>query len=162
MLGLAFLLSLVCSKALLAPSTRVYGRQRLGALGSPTTEPLVSPADPVLMPLIPVENLIEKGVGNDYARVFSDETIAIGVDSMNRKKKGSVLVYNRDEDVVGIFTERDFVKSLSKNVPAIDAIGTIMTPVDKLVVGRREWSIRKCQETMVRAQSLSDCALIPL
>lgn len=145
---LALLLLIGQSHAFLTPSARLGRPQRL-QLKASITEPMTSPTDPVLMPLIPVEKLIEKGIGNDFAKVFSDETIAIGVDSMNRKKKGSVLIYDRNDDVVGIFTERDFVKSLSKNIPAIDAIGTIMTPVDKLIVGRLEWSIRKCQETMV-------------
>ena len=146
---LAVLLLAVHSHAFLTPLPRLGRSQRL-KLKASTAEPMTSSTDPVLMPLIPVEKLIEKGIGNDFAKVYSDETIALGVDSMNRKKKGSVLVYDRNDDVVGIFTERDFVKSLSSNIPAKDTIGSIMTPVDRLIVGRFEWSIRKCQETMVR------------
>jgi CBS domain-containing protein len=95
-----------------------------------------------------VKSLIDKGVGADFARIYCDEPIAKAVDNMNIKKKGSVLVYNREDKVVGIFTERDFLKNLSKNDPT-NLIQDVMTPSSNLIVGKPEWTIRRCQEIMV-------------
>lgn len=67
---------------------------------------------------------------------------------MNDRKKGSVLVFSRDEQIRGIFTERDFVNTLVSKDPAVDLISTVMTPASKLLTATPEWSLRKCQEVM--------------
>jgi CBS domain-containing protein len=60
---------------------------------------------------------IVKDKNNDIVSVTKTQTVAEAIDLMNNKKIGAILVED-DDDIVGIWTERDYLRSSSN--PAFD------------------------------------------
>lgn len=60
---------------------------------------------------------IVRDKNNDIVSVTKTQTVAEAIDLMNNKKIGAILV-EEDDDIVGIWTERDYLRSSSN--PAFD------------------------------------------
>lgn len=60
---------------------------------------------------------IVKDKNNEIVAVKKSQTVAEAIDLMNQKKIGAILVED-DDDIVGIWTERDFLRNSSD--PAFD------------------------------------------
>ena len=100
---------------------------------------------------------ILKGLGSvssmmrtDFPRVYDTDSVSIAVEAMRVLNKGSVLVFDENDNLSGIFTERDFVfKIMGGTQMEKDTImGTVMTPRNKLVVANAETSINECVQLM--------------
>ena len=69
---------------------------------------------------------------------------------MNTINTGSVMVFTRDEQAAGIFTERDFVrKVLDQPSSESMVISQVMTPRDKLIIADSKLSIEDCRKLML-------------
>lgn len=101
-------------------------------------------------PYLTISTLLSEGVGTNYATVRAGVSVLEAVESMNLKGKGSVLVVDAEEtdQVLGIFTERDFVGAVGTPESIAAPIESLMTPSDRLVFGEKFWSVRQCQEIM--------------
>ena len=73
-------------------------------LSTTTERKLVRPSDKVMDAL--GEGILK---GTKFAKCFDDDSVFAAVESMNTVRRSSVLVYSRDGNLKGIFTERDFV-----------------------------------------------------
>ena len=98
-----------------------------------------------------------KGLGSvssmmrtDFPRVYDTDSVSIAVEAMRVANKGSVLVFDENDNLSGIFTERDFVfKVMGGSSMEKDTImGTVMTPRNKLIVANAETSINECAQLM--------------
>jgi len=69
---------------------------------------------------------------------------------MNTINTGSVMVFTRDEQAAGIFTERDFVrKVLDQPLSESMVVSQVMTPRDKLIIADSKLSIEECRKLML-------------
>lgn len=97
----------------------------------------------------PVRVLVE---GTSFAKAYTDDSIDAAVREMNRVGRGGALIFDRNENLAGIFTERDFVtkiidaqlvSSTSRNIEEF------MTKAEDLVVAFDTYSIAACRKMMV-------------
>ena len=115
-------------------------------LSTTTERKLVRPSDKVMDAL--GEGILK---GTKFAKCFDDDSVFAAVESMNTVRRSSVLVYSRDGNLKGIFTERDFVTKIldSQRAPAETSISEVMTSAINLVVGGSDMTISECQKIMI-------------
>ena len=95
----------------------------------------------------PIKSLV---ITLPYAKVYDDDTITNALNNMNTHNTGSVMVFTRDEQAAGIFTERDFVrKVLDQPSSESMVISQVMTPRDKLIIADSKLSIEDCRKLML-------------
>jgi Na+/H+ antiporter NhaD/arsenite permease-like protein/CBS domain-containing protein len=84
--------------------------------------------------------------------VYSDESVAVTIEKMNSGGRGGALVLDRSsEELLGIFTERDFVtKILDTERPASETVvSEVMTTKEKLLYVTADQTIGECRKFMV-------------
>eukprot|EP01039_Chlorochromonas_danica_P000491 gene491-530_t len=97
----------------------------------------------------PIRKLI---VSEGFPKVNQNDTVYSAVKIMNAFDKGAILVFDNQDEITGIFTERDFVsKVIDNQLRSSDIIiGDVMTPKDKLVVGREDDQLQDCRKLMLQ------------
>jgi Na+/H+ antiporter NhaD/arsenite permease-like protein/CBS domain-containing protein len=103
----------------------------------------------------------EQFVGNDavkqllspFTKVYSTQTVDVVIKAMIQNQKGSSIVLDEDNNLAGIFTERDFVrKVLDMNKTSAEVtIADVMTPVGSLIFGSEDTSLLECRQIMLNA-----------
>lgn len=118
---------------------------------TPLLEGVTVPADQVdpltiLRGLGPVSGMMR----TEYPKVYDTDSVSVAVEVMRIANKGSVLVFDEDDNLSGIFTERDFVFKImdASNFEKSTIMATVMTPRTKLVVAKTETSINECVQLM--------------
>jgi len=103
---------------------------------------------PILERIDKVESLIQP---EEFVYILRNGTVLDAVQAMNAKNKGSVLILNSENELQGIFTERDFVsKVLDKQKSSSEvSIESVMTTVDKIVTASSDASLSECRQRMV-------------
>ena len=106
------------------------------------------PQYPVLERLDKAKSLIRD---TNFAKVYMNSTVLDAVQTMNLQNRGSVLVVDENDELMGIFTERDFVsKVLDEQKQSSEVlIKTVMTPYSNLVTANGEYTLSDCRKIMV-------------
>eukprot|EP01038_Epipyxis_sp_PR26KG_P013263 gene13263-17769_t len=96
-----------------------------------------------------VNKLLEDG---KFAKVYADNTVFDAIETMNAANKGSVVVIDRNENLAGIFTERDFVTKIidANRVYTETRMDSVMTPLEKLIVGKFNDTLSDCRQLMLK------------
>lgn len=76
--------------------------------------------------------------GADVYSIQSNKYISDAVTIMNEKHIGALIVLDENQNIQGIVSERDILKSIAKNGFQDMRIKDIMTPKDKLIVGSKD------------------------
>ena len=86
----------------------------------------------------------------DYPKVLDTDTVSVAVEAMRIANKGSVLVFDENDNLSGIFTERDFVFKMmdAPNGEKATIVASVMTPRINLIVANSETPINDCVELM--------------
>lgn len=86
-------------------------------------------------------NQLLKNKQQALVKIAPTDTVLTAVSIMNEKKIGAVLVVDDNDDLVGIFTERDILtKVISKSKPAMDVkVADVMS--SNLLTVRGELSV---------------------
>eukprot|EP01041_Mallomonas_annulata_P006842 gene6842-13858_t len=117
-----------------------------------STLTLSSTANPLLITRNSlVRDLLKTGTGTALAKAFEDDTVLKGVEEMNKLERGSIIVYNNEGEVSGIFTERDFVTKIldGQRQSSETLMKDVMTSRTKLITGSPDMTIGQCQTLMV-------------
>ena len=136
-----------------AASTRTHGisSRRLFS-ASPAVE--LAPLPTILAPntarLLRGTDFVSAVMRTSYPRVYETETVSDAVEAMRIANKGSVLIFDEDNVLSGIFTERDFVFKImdKESSEKTTLISTVMTPRSSLIVANAETSINECATIM--------------
>jgi CBS domain-containing protein len=125
--------------------TKLETSRFLAATIQPQTQTLLSP---VLKNNDIIRNLIE----SDFPKVKYNDTVFTAVQKMNQFNKGGIVVVDDSEALSGIFTERDFVTKIidTQSQSSEILIGSVMTPAEKLVVGRDDAKLSECRQLMLQ------------
>ena len=96
-------------------------------------------------------DVISKLVKVPFANIRVDGTVNDATEAMSRLSKGSCLVFDNDNKLAGIFTERDFItKVLDKSRPSAQTLITaVMTPSERLIKVSKNLSIKECRQIML-------------
>jgi CBS domain-containing protein len=116
--------------------------------------PMTTTIPPPLMiprPILSGSDIVKGMMRTEFPRVFETETVSATMEAMRIADKGSVLIFNSEDKLSGIFTERDFVKKIigSELEEKTTVISTVMTPRSALIVTNSESSIDDCRELMI-------------
>jgi len=86
-----------------------------------------------------------------FCSIKANESVESAVQAMNEYRKGSALVLDDDDNLMGIFTERDFVSNfMDSETRANDiSIQKVMTPRDKLITALGSTSLNECRQLMI-------------
>lgn len=87
----------------------------------------------------------------EFARAYIDESVQKAIQRMSQIKRGEALIFNRDETLAGIFTERDFITKASDGevLSTSKPVSFFMTPYDKLIFVKETDKIGYCRKIMV-------------
>ena len=88
--------------------------------------------------------------GRDVFTIEEDKSILDLVMELSEKKIGCLLVKNSDNEITGIVTERDLVKSYSKFKNEITSMNvkTIMTPLSQIITIKEDEDIQNAMAVM--------------
>lgn len=114
---------------------------------TPTIPPLVAATKPSLSG----SDIVKGMMRTEFPRALETDTVSATMEAMRVADKGSVLIFNSEDKLSGIFTERDFVKKIigSDLEEKTTLISTVMTPRSALTVANSETSIDDCRKMMV-------------
>lgn len=76
-----------------------------------------------------VAEILSQKRGASLQWILPDETVLAATQQMNEHGIGALLVVDRDENLIGIFTERDVLRRViaAELVPATVQVGEVMT-----------------------------------
>ena len=105
---------------------------------------------PIKMPNLRGVDHVGRMMRTSFPRVYVTETVSAAVEAMRIANKGSVLVFDEENILAGIFTERDFVFKIMDKISSEKEtlISSVMTPRSSLIVGNAETSINDCMTLM--------------
>lgn len=85
-------------------------------------------------------------------RVFVNETVFDVVTYMNQINRGGVLVYDNNGELVGIFTERDFVSKIldTEKQSTETLVENVMTGKQKLIMANENEKLWDCRDIMLK------------
>lgn len=88
----------------------------------------------------------------EHPKVYRNDTVFDVVQKMNEVNRGGILVYNYDESLAGIFTERDFMVKImdAQKQSAETLVHTVMTPAAKLISAKENEALWDCRDIMIR------------
>ena len=94
--------------------------------------------------------LLATGVGTVYAKANINDNVVTTVQRMNDLNRGSALIYNNDDTIAGIFTEKDFISRIleEEKVSAETYMKDVITPAEKLILGNPKMTIEESQKIM--------------
>lgn len=97
-----------------------------------------------------VNDILKFRASNEIYQVRPDISVYDAVKVMGEHNAGSVLVMDRDDNMLGILTERDYARKIVlKGKRSTDTlVSEIMTPAEKIIHVSRDTSIQECMEKM--------------
>lgn len=115
-----------------------------------TPEILQSYSTPALSRRDAVKKLISSDI--PIPKVYINDSVATGIRAMNLNNRGGVLIFDENDKLAGIFTERDFVtKILDLQMESNEVqVGSVMTVSDRLIVGKDDDSLSECRQLMIK------------
>jgi len=108
---------------------------------------------PTGVPALKRNDAVKYLVSNfQHPKVYRNETVFDVVQKMNEVNRGGILIYNYDETLAGIFTERDFmVKILDAQRQSTETlVESVMTPAAKLISAKDSEVLSDCRQLMIR------------
>lgn len=125
---------------------------RLQSTSSPTKIDLSNQSFLESLPTLTRKDTVSDLIGGSpMARASSKDTVYSAVATMNRFNKGGILIFDENDKLAGIFTERDFVTKIldAQRQSTETTVESVMTPVSKMVFGNFDGSLNECRQLMV-------------
>ena len=101
-----------------------------------------------LRPTDSIEKLLENAV---FDKVKPNDTVSYALIKMTESRRSSILIVDDENNIKGIFTERDFInRVLERNlIPAETKIEEVMTTTDNIITVNTGETIKKCRDMML-------------